>query len=561
MRFISVALLVLSFSSRSFGQGTDVGPRVLASGLPVRPAQAVFVDKKIYFTAERTGSGCLWGDIYSIRLDESDHTKTLKRVGVLPCVIKLIPAGDRLFVSIGDPKTQLLTVENDRLVGIQSSRELGTVFANRLAWLNVELVRWSDRLKDPSIKKATVQQWAAFVDHPTLGPGTVLAALLRSETGRWFYGYFPLEDTDRSRRFLVALPSDTFRPEARYREFSVGTEGKVLLAESSHNAAVDGRILVMNPYEPNLPTAVVKTPVFQSLFSVPVPAGWLMADSLRTFPRNGKAIEPRILLVTAEKAEFKLVPFGARDVSGLFPLEEGVLITRGWERSLKWFGRSPLPLTVATWTAEAKLVVEGEIATGYPREVALHCPGYSLSEETDGWFAFRRTNADESFPLAYLSGLESLACDREAVGFLAKTFSPVLTKNYLTLDLEADDYSAAKPGTNHTALLEIAAKVEKKEPLPDNLSVSAAKGPTFFLIESQKLTLVREPLADARFSRVRSRGGAPGFLLWSVFDTGAPFSRYLNEVSSNGRDFWEADLEKYPFPEPSRQFLEKEPSK
>lgn len=563
MSWLKLSLIVGVWNSLGISAAvtpfSDTKSFELVRDMPLRMANAVFVDGKLYFSIYQGVVSCPSRDLYRVTLDKANSSKVVERLSEIPCVVKLETDDKNLFVQIRQEKQlspRLEVLIGDKLVPIEEHPAFGQKFLDRKAWLKFELHKLSDKLEDPSIRGASISAWEVKRNSTPQGIETVLHFLLSTEvvdgkTRRQLYGRFPLEDADRKKRSLIQLSGELPEGEFSGTEFVVTAEGKIVIT-----------IGLMTVFSA------------ESGKSEPLPMG---AGIERLAPHHVTATSTGVILLGTDEGienQFLHVVPGistvslraaTRDVFGLSRLQDGTLMTKGWTGSIIWYSDREPEGALKDWQlAKDFTVLSSENGKAQPVASALFvtsqfpqpmrnmgCASHRVWRESEGVVAIYSSNSRESVSLGSFEGVESGACSGGAIALLAKKFSPRLRPGHLKMDLEQEGTEkAGEGGTN----------VEQALALKGNTSntseILSPDSPLLFVIQNNALVLVRKSFEPTRFFRIRPNGAA-GFLIW-LQQTNELFTDYINTAAANGRDFYNSNIIEHPLPDASRTHFETE---
>lgn len=539
---LSMCGLALAVTSNATGNPVR---ETLVSDLPVRPYGAVLLDGSLYFSAETQASvDCPAAGIYQVTSKpDAQGAAPVVRVADFECVQKLQVVGNRIFVFYRKENVdELRLLEAGNWVTLKEST-LAPALSDRMAWLTFSLHKMKDQLKDDSIVVDPQPQVVLVQDAPSAGKGLNLGLLMKMKSGRYFYAVLPLEDNDKKKRVLKEIegkPAD-WQPERPFL-FVHSPQDKLLFVQRStptpEPSSGDARLYLwevsgsapLRKLEESVPKLM--NPAFLSA----TPTGFLVATSYRSRFLSFHGFPVEFYSLNADGALIgRVVP--EKDVAGVFPLNSGFLVSKGYSRKITTVG------SALNWTkplSGLKAVADGKLPVPeFPKVVPVACSNYVLTMEAAGQFLLLYKGTLEMDAIAHLSDIVTFACNKDSAAVVSKQARLVRSGAVLALKPESGE-GGVDGGTNYAVALDIK---------PENLypELSSPNG-LLQVYRQNALVLVREPLSGTFFQRIRPRPEPLGFRIWLSDGTNL-FSSYLNTVNTDGGDFYVEDVASNPSPE------------
>jgi len=532
----------------------------LLRGMPLRMAQSVFFNGKLFFSLERTDGPCPAQDLFMVTLDRANSTKVVERVSQVPCLIKLEADDKSLFVQShidSQNETRLEILVDGKLYPIEQTPFMGTVFLDRRAWLKFELHKLADKLGDPSLREAFVSTWEVKSYLTPEGTGTMLHFILMNKTvegksQRFLYGRFPLEDSDRKKRKLVLLDDPTLTVLPVGVEFVFTNEEKVVLGTTPIRVFSGETGKVEAP-----PADGGAFPLVSPRYLTASSQGVLLASGIRDSRLfSGAGIKNQFLHFVPESHIARPLRAQVRDVSGLSRVEDGLLMTKGWTGSVVWSGGHEPEGALKDWASAKDFTISSSengkvqpvasaqfVISQYPQPLLnTGCTSHQFSQEKAGVIGVYRTDGDESVPLGWFEGVASGACSGTALALLAKRFTPYLSSGHLRIELEAEGSERAGEGGTNVEQAMALTMPDAAKPV----TALTSDNPNLYLLQKDALVLVRKALDPTSFFRIRPNGEM-GFFLWLQAGNQL-FTDYINTAAVDGRDFYNASIEEHPLP-------------
>jgi hypothetical protein len=463
-------------------------PVLLIQHSRVHPGSAVLVGDDLFYSEQTSDPICRNKDVWKY----SYKTQMEQRVTV-PCVLGLIPARGNLYVSYrpdGIGKAKIGVLSDGKIVPPKGS------FAHQLARLDYLVRDFQEQSRESGkiIGDMAPLWWSVDTNEQFIVA----------------YGTVNAEDP-----LLVAVFSMTARPRifslndipaTRVTDFT--TNGKQALVVLSPQGKSSSELVLIDIAKGEIEKRfggdqISTEALYQPGIARPSAEGFILIERSPNRPKVAYKLD-------SKSAVFKRIEIPTADTVDMYPVHDGWIAAKPLTRAVIYYGNA-LP-NAALWSQKNTPTAKHE-STG--NDFNDHCESFSITRLGPKDFQIVSKDQAEWIPLGNISGLVSLACEKQSVAFIATGFEFLegLSLNVIDQELESNVKVSNSPITS--------------------------KVPLFFVISGKGLVLVRQSLLETTFSSVAVLEHSFAVYLNYLKPQNEIFGNweYHNIVPLNGRHF------------------------